>query len=37
VYKMADLNERRNCNGIFPNRRIVMAYLQTAKVVMTYI
>jgi hypothetical protein len=37
TYKMVHLKEGRNCNDIFPNTRIVMAYLRNAKVVMTYI
>jgi hypothetical protein len=37
TYKMADRKEVRNCNGIFPNTRIVMAYLRNAKIVMAYI
>jgi hypothetical protein len=27
TYKMVDIKKRRNCNDIFPNTRIVMAYL----------
>jgi hypothetical protein len=34
TYKMTHLKQTSNCNGIFPNRRIVMAYLRNAKVVM---
>jgi hypothetical protein len=37
TYKMADFKQMKNYNAIFPNRRIVMAYLRNAKVVMSYI
>jgi hypothetical protein len=37
TYKMTHLKQTSNCNGIFPNRRIVMTYLRNAKVVMAYI
>jgi hypothetical protein len=37
TYKLADLKQRKSCNGIFANRRIVIVYLQTTKVVMSYI
>jgi hypothetical protein len=37
TYKMVHLKRTSNCNGIFPNRQIVMAYLRNAKDVMAYI
>jgi hypothetical protein len=37
MYKMTRFKPTSNCNGIFTNRRIVMAYIQTTKIVMTYI
>jgi hypothetical protein len=34
---MENLKQTSNCNGTFPNKRTAMAYLETTKVVVTYI
>ena len=37
TYSVAFLWEAKNCNGMFRNRRIVMVFLQTSKIVMVWI
>ena len=37
TYSVSFLRETKNCNGMFRNRRIVMVFLQTLKIVMVWI